>query len=200
MQPVQVRTDHNKLLRSAAAGSCFGLPKRSARGITGASTALVRESALANSVTSCPCWTSSSVNQCTTRSVPPYSLGGTLSASGAIWAIRIFRQDLFHLSKLRFFKRPLALANSSPQQGADRVPEEPAPTGDRPLCRLTRALSAGRQQGQATQTQGRPSCSPKGTIYGGCCCYFFQSAPSAKPMSEATARVTIGCSFMEFLT
>jgi hypothetical protein len=31
-------------------------------------------------------------------------------------------------------------------------------------------------------------------------CYFFQSAPSAKPMRDATAKVAIGRSFIEFLT
>jgi len=43
---------------------------------------------VANSVTARPISTSSSVNQNTTRSVPPYSLGGTASANGAIWAMR----------------------------------------------------------------------------------------------------------------
>ena len=41
--------------------------------------AAVRESPVANSVTSCPSPTSSSVNHETTRSVPPYNFGGTLS-------------------------------------------------------------------------------------------------------------------------
>src|SRR4029450_4089604 len=63
--------------------------KRRARGQTGTSLGLVRESPLANSVTAWrrpPHW---SVNQETTRSVPPYSFGGTLSARGAICAMRI---------------------------------------------------------------------------------------------------------------
>jgi hypothetical protein len=60
-----------------------------ARGQGGTSLALVRESPLANSVTSCPKSTNSSVNQETTRSVPPYNFGGTLSARGAICAMRI---------------------------------------------------------------------------------------------------------------
>src|SRR5829696_9784857 len=57
-------------------------------GTHGTSFAEVLESPLANSVTSCPSATSSSVSQDTTRSVPPQSLGGTASASGAIWAMR----------------------------------------------------------------------------------------------------------------
>jgi hypothetical protein len=44
---------------------------RSARGSTGTSSAAVCESPDANSVTSCPRRTSSSVSQDTTRSVPP---------------------------------------------------------------------------------------------------------------------------------
>src|SRR5690348_3469793 len=55
----------------------------------GSSFALVRESPLANRVTSWPSSTSSSVSQETTRSVPPYSFGGIASVSGAICAIRI---------------------------------------------------------------------------------------------------------------
>jgi hypothetical protein len=46
-------------------------------------------SPLANRVTSCPISTSSSVRKETTRSVPPYSFGGTASWRGAICAIRI---------------------------------------------------------------------------------------------------------------
>src|SRR4029453_7252774 len=72
-----------------AEGSERGRCKRRARGQTGTSLALVRESPLANSVTSWPRPTNSSVNQETTRSVPPYSFGGTLSARGAICAMRI---------------------------------------------------------------------------------------------------------------
>src|SRR4029453_18692430 len=69
-----------------AEGSERGRLKRRARGQTGTSLALVRESPLANSVTSWPRPTNSSVNQETTRSVPPYNFGGTLSARGAICA------------------------------------------------------------------------------------------------------------------
>ena len=47
------------------------------------------ESPLANSVTSWPSSTSASVIYDTTRSVPPYSLGGTDSVKGAICAIFI---------------------------------------------------------------------------------------------------------------
>src|SRR5215217_3934192 len=61
---------------------------RSPWGTQGTSVAEVWESPLANSVTSWPCATSSSVSQDTTRSVPPYSFGGTASANGATWAIR----------------------------------------------------------------------------------------------------------------
>src|SRR5262245_24956738 len=60
---------------------------RMARGQAAISRADVRESALAKSVTSWPRRTSSSVSHDTTRSVPPYSCGGTLSARGATWAI-----------------------------------------------------------------------------------------------------------------
>jgi len=49
-----------------------------ALGHMGTSRALVTESPLANNVTSCPRRTNSSVSQYTTRSVPPYSTGGTL--------------------------------------------------------------------------------------------------------------------------
>jgi len=52
------------------------------------------ESPLANSVTSFPSATSSSVSQCTTRSVPPYNLGGTASVSGATCAMRIYISPL----------------------------------------------------------------------------------------------------------
>jgi len=56
--------------------------------MTGTSSALLIESPLANKVTSWPRSISSSVSHETTRSVPPYSFGGTLSASGATCAIR----------------------------------------------------------------------------------------------------------------
>src|ERR1700731_1192297 len=48
------------------------------------SLAEVCESPLANKVTSWPCATSSSVRNETTRSVPPYILGGTLSYRGKL--------------------------------------------------------------------------------------------------------------------
>ena len=63
---------------------------RSERGQAATSRAEVTESPLANSVTSWPIATSSSVRNETTRSVPPYNRGGTDSVSGAIWATRIF--------------------------------------------------------------------------------------------------------------
>src|SRR5262245_18854257 len=55
---------------------------------------LVRESPLANSVTSWPSLTSSSVKYATTRSVPPYSCGGTLSVNGATCAILMTAESL----------------------------------------------------------------------------------------------------------
>ena len=60
---------------------CPGYPGRGAArcGQTGSSRAEVAESPLANSVTSWPSATSSSVKKETTRSVPPYSFGGTAS-------------------------------------------------------------------------------------------------------------------------
>ena len=53
------------------------------------SAASVTESPLANSVTSWPRLTISSVSRLITNSVPPYATGGTLSSSGAIMAIRM---------------------------------------------------------------------------------------------------------------
>src|SRR5262249_31913491 len=61
--------------------------RHKARGQAATSFALVWESPLANSVTSCPSRTSSSVRYETTRSVPPYRLGGTLSYRAATCAI-----------------------------------------------------------------------------------------------------------------
>ena len=55
----------------SALGSRTDPSRRSAFGHVASSFAEVRESPLANSVTSFPNATSSSVNQCTTRSVPP---------------------------------------------------------------------------------------------------------------------------------
>src|SRR6202163_1693510 len=72
-----------------ALGSRTAPSRRSAFGHVASSFADVCESPLANRVTSCPSATSSSVSQCTTRSVPPYSLGGTASVSGATCAMRI---------------------------------------------------------------------------------------------------------------
>jgi len=83
-----------------AAGSGRGRLKRKPRRQGGTSLALVRESPLANSVTSCPKSTNSSVNHETTRSVPPYNFGGTLSARGAICAMRTF---LFRIETTRPF-------------------------------------------------------------------------------------------------
>jgi hypothetical protein len=62
--------------------------KRKAFGQQATSRAFVFESPLANRVTSCPSSTNSSVRYETTRSVPPYSFGGTLSYKGETWAIR----------------------------------------------------------------------------------------------------------------
>ena len=72
-----------------AIGSRTVSSRRSARGHIGSSLADVRELPLANSVTSWPRATSSSVSQETTRSVPPYSFGGIASVNGAICAIRM---------------------------------------------------------------------------------------------------------------
>src|SRR5262245_651222 len=72
----------------AAVTSTRGRASLSARGQIETSFARVRESPLAKSVTSCPSPTSSSTNHETTLSVPPYNFGGTLSANGAICAIR----------------------------------------------------------------------------------------------------------------
>jgi hypothetical protein len=60
---------------------------RRALGHIATKRAVLVESPLANKVTSCPAQTSSSVSHETTRSVPPYPEGGTLSESGEIWAI-----------------------------------------------------------------------------------------------------------------
>lgn len=70
-------------------GSRIESSRRNARGQMALSSADVRESPLANSMTSCPSATSSSVSQEMTRSVPPYRLGGTASVSGEICAMRI---------------------------------------------------------------------------------------------------------------
>src|SRR5207248_7626330 len=70
-------------------GSGLLRSSRNAFGEQDSRIALVTESSEASSVTAWPISTSSSVNQNTTRSVPPYSLGGTASANGAIWAMRI---------------------------------------------------------------------------------------------------------------
>src|SRR4051794_14948081 len=69
-------------------GSTQPLSSRRDRSQTGTRLALVTESPLANRVTSWPAATSSSVRYDTTRSVPPYIRGGTLSYNGAICAIR----------------------------------------------------------------------------------------------------------------
>jgi hypothetical protein len=99
MHPVNMEMDNVKLggplsetlqeIVCAIIGSTRGLPSRSADGHTGTRRALLSESPLANSVTLWPSATRSSVSQDTTLSVPPYNFGGTLSANGAIWAIRI---------------------------------------------------------------------------------------------------------------
>src|SRR6478735_10044703 len=71
-------------------GSWILASSRIAVGTQPTSCALVIESPLANSVTSCPIRTNSSVRYETIRSVPPYSRGGTLSMSGATCPIFIF--------------------------------------------------------------------------------------------------------------
>jgi hypothetical protein len=58
---------------------------------TGTSRARVWASAAANRVTSWPSSTSASVRCATTRSVPPYSFGGTASYRGVTWAIFMVR-------------------------------------------------------------------------------------------------------------
>src|ERR1700676_5169375 len=73
-----------------ALGSRTDPSRRRAFGHVASSFAEVWESPLANRVTSFPSATNSSVNQCITRSVPPYSLGGTASVSGATCAMRIY--------------------------------------------------------------------------------------------------------------
>src|ERR1700720_3383803 len=73
----------------SALGSRTEPSSRRERGQLASSRALVTESPLANSVTSWPSAISSSVSHDTTRSVPPYSFGGTASVSGAICAICI---------------------------------------------------------------------------------------------------------------
>ena len=77
------------MLMCSALGSRTASSWRSARGHIGRSVADVVESPLANSVTSWPSATSSSVSQWMTRSVPPYFFGGIASVKGAIWAMRI---------------------------------------------------------------------------------------------------------------
>src|SRR5580700_4561199 len=60
--------------------------------------AAVTESPEANSVTSWPSRTRSSVRYETIRSVPPYKRGGTLSASGEICAILIYHSQVAGIS------------------------------------------------------------------------------------------------------
>src|SRR4051812_4286886 len=71
----------------SAFGSRIESSRRSALGQTDTSLADVRESPLANKVTSWPSVSSSSVSQWMTRSVPPYSFGGMASVNGAICAM-----------------------------------------------------------------------------------------------------------------
>ncbi len=65
----------------------FVRSSRRPRGTTETRWAEVIESPPANKVTSCPISTRASVRYETTRSVPPYARGGTLSYNGATWAI-----------------------------------------------------------------------------------------------------------------
>src|SRR3954454_23722892 len=71
----------------SAFGSRIASSRRSALGQTDTNLADVRESPLANKVTSWPSVSSSSVSQWMTRSVPPYSFGGMASVNGAICAM-----------------------------------------------------------------------------------------------------------------
>src|SRR6266540_3282173 len=74
-----------KATRSLYGGSaCHSAPST-----TGTRRAEVWESPEAKRVTSCPRRTSSSVSVLTTRSVPSYRAGGTLSKGGATCAIRM---------------------------------------------------------------------------------------------------------------
>src|ERR1700687_4915843 len=80
------------------------LSKRRELGQAGMRRAAVSESPLANSVTSCPNSTSSSVRYDTTRSVPPYFNGGTLShkrATSAIFTLLLLTERLFLLYDIR---------------------------------------------------------------------------------------------------
>src|ERR1700676_431448 len=87
-----------------ALGSRTDPSRRSAFVHVASSFAEVLESPLANSVRSFPSATSSSVSQCTTLSVPPYSLGGTASVSGATCAMRIHSSRVVGVGS----KRPLS--------------------------------------------------------------------------------------------
>jgi hypothetical protein len=84
----QTRSPAGARFRASAYSGDWGLePSDQAvvpRGEHGTSSAEVTESPLANNVTRWPCFTSSSVKYETTRSVPPYIRGGTLSKRGAI--------------------------------------------------------------------------------------------------------------------
>src|SRR5262249_35502390 len=98
----------------------FGLPLSGAS-TTGTSSAVVRESPVAKSVTRCPCRTSSSVRYDTTRSVPPYRRGGTFSNSGATCAIRTRSSSRFQ-----------GLLQGSDRGGNRLVPEDRwGPLGER---------------------------------------------------------------------
>src|ERR1700744_194862 len=100
----------------SAFGSRTDPSSRSALGQVASSFAEVWESPLANSVTSFPNATSSSVNQCTTRSVPPYNLGGTASVSGATCAMRIYPSPVVIMNG----KAPLLQAIPQAAQGTFR--------------------------------------------------------------------------------
>jgi len=79
----QWKASRSLLINWQASGSGESGHRRSALGQQATSSAAVSESPLANRVIWWPCAISSSVRYETTRSVPPYCAGGTLSISGA---------------------------------------------------------------------------------------------------------------------
>src|SRR6476661_6457471 len=113
-------TTCSSINKCGARGSLHAACSRSASGHIGASVAEVDESPLANNVTSWPSCTSWSVRYDTTRSVPPYNFGGTLSLNGATCAIRmVVRSDKMLIEcKLNVTVNCAAV---SPQEGPDPV-------------------------------------------------------------------------------
>ena len=130
--PVPADTRCSSMVMCSALASRTEPSRRSACGHIGSSLAEVRESPLANSVTSWPSATSSSVSQEMTRSVPPYSFGGIASVRGAICAMRMKEP----VSPVR-----LACGHS----GQHAKPEVPA---SHPLTKIgTRGSAGNRLQG-----------------------------------------------------